>query len=101
MKLINTSYGEQVTWETAILRSVRSLTGAEVDRLLHRYDLAPAVRDLIAQDEMDAAWAADEAYSEQMAEYGRAIRYYTRLEAHARRHPLQGCQPAPYGWASA
>ena len=71
-------------------RTARHLTGAELDRLLSRYDLSAEIRRYLARHEDEEAWYLFEVYCEQMADYGRATRRRARLEAHHIDHPLYG-----------
>jgi hypothetical protein len=77
------------------VHSARHLTGRELDRLLSRYDLNPAIARLLAHHEAQEAWWCMETYSEQLSERGRATRHWTRLERHHRAHPVHGpyCLP--------
>jgi hypothetical protein len=82
------------------VHSARHLTGREMDRLLSRYDLSPAIARLLAHHEAQEAWWCMETYSEQLSERGRATRHWTRLERHHRAHPVHGPYnlPTRHAW---
>jgi hypothetical protein len=81
------------------VRSARHLTGREMDRLLSRYDLSPALGRMLEHHEAEEAWWCLEAYGEQLAERGSATRHWTRLEAYRREHPVHGPDlPMLHAW---
>jgi hypothetical protein len=82
-----------------LVHTARHLTGAELDRLLHRYDLPETARRILDRYEAENGWGLFEMWCEQMAERGCGKRYYTRLEQHYRAHPVYGPQmPPPPNW---
>jgi hypothetical protein len=82
---------------TRLAMSARHLTGAEMERLLHRYDLPETAATILTQHEAEESWWMFETYSEQLSERGHATRHYSRQEAYHRAHPLYGpvAPPAP------
>ena len=83
---------------THLIRTTAHLTGAELHRLLHRYDLTPAVAEAIWLDAWEEADCLAEILAEQRAEgrghWRRHGRYQTRLEAFWAAHPLHTCATA-------
>jgi hypothetical protein len=85
-----------MTREMKLLRSTHNLTVRELDRLLHRYDLSPAARDIIQA----ALWETIEYLAEIGAESGRWIVH--PMVAYQRANPLYGPDaPPPSAWDDA
>lgn len=76
--------------DSALLRTTWHLTPRELWRLLHRYDLSPAVQELIWDDLAQA----DDCLAEQAAERGVGT-YQTPLDRYLRANPVFGCAAAP------
>ncbi|HXA24411.1 MAG TPA: hypothetical protein VNW90_19160 [Acetobacteraceae bacterium] len=81
--------------EHRLVHTARHLTGAEMERLLARYDLPETAGRILGQYEMENAWGLFEMWCEQIHERGHAKRHYTRLEEYQRAHPVHGPVNAP------
>jgi hypothetical protein len=76
--------------EIRLVRTARHLTGAEVERLLARYDLPETAGRILEQYEMEQGWWLFESYCERLAEGKSATRHYSRQEQYQRAHPVYG-----------
>ena len=87
--------------ENRLVCTTHHLTGAEMERLLLRYDLPETARTILVAHEVEQGWWLFESYCERLSERGSATRHYSRQEAYHRANPLYGPSAPPsarLGW---